>query len=80
MRRSAAVAVIAAVAAVFVAGDAFAHKSKGYKSNSATNQRAWGAGVNQNPWNFPNCFVWSPRHRYWVWICGPPYPKEMPHR
>lgn len=43
-------------------------------------QQAWGAGVDQNPEDYPNCSVWSARERTYVWICGPPYPPNMPHR
>lgn len=80
MRNFAAVTAVAVAAAFLLAGALPADaKSKSHPSN-ATNQRAWGSGIERNPWDYPNCFVWSPLHRYWVWICGPPYPTEMPHR
>lgn len=43
-------------------------------------QQAWGTSSDQNPENFPDCMVWSGRDRTYVWICGPPYPPNMPHR
>ncbi len=43
-----------------------------------TNQRAWDG--RENPWDYPNCIFWSPKIRYWVWLCGKPYPVEMPNR
>lgn len=42
-------------------------------------QQAWGAGVGQNPEDFPQCMIWSGKDRTYVWICGKPYPAGMPH-
>ena len=53
-------------------GVSISHRSHG------SGQETWnGQG---NPWAHTECFIWSPAHRYWVWICGRPYPAEMPHR
>jgi len=64
----------AAAGAATAHGDHHHHYSRSYGSNN----RAW-LGHGENPWSRPNCFLWSPKIKYWVWICGPPYPTDMPH-
>lgn len=77
MRRLSTLFVILGTMAFAVPGSATAH---GHHNNHSygTNQRVW-MGHGENPWSRPNCFLWSPKVRYWVWICGPPYPPDMPH-
>lgn len=47
---------------------------------------SWGGGDgpyngthSMSPWQYPNCLFWNPRIRGWVWVCGSPYPKGIPH-
>lgn len=64
-------------AIVIAATPALAKKSRHY-DNNRTNDQAWDG--RDNPWSRPNCFAWSQKIRYWVWVCGKPYPVEMPNR
>ena len=38
-----------------------------------TNRESW-TGNAQNPWAFTNCFIYSGKIKWYVWICGKPYP------
>jgi len=62
-------ASIVSAAAPVMSGDAY---------TSRTRHQAW-RGINQNPWDFVNCFIWSPKHRNSYWICGNPYPAGFAH-
>jgi hypothetical protein len=79
MLRPATLLLIVGTMAFAAAGAATAHDDDHHHSQSyGTNNRAW-LGHGDNPWSRPNCFLWSPKVQYWVWICGPPYPTDMPH-
>lgn len=75
MRRLAAAVAVTVAMGFVIAEPAFA---KNYNSNR-TQQRAWVGGT-QNPYDFPNCYMWSPRYRNYVWICGAPYPSGFVHQ
>ncbi len=47
--------------------------------NSRSRQNPWGSDLDTNPWNFPNCFVWSTKHHNYFWLCGKPYPPGFAH-
>ncbi|WP_421723388.1 hypothetical protein [Bauldia sp.] len=79
MTRIVALAAMMAAAFALTAPPVEAKKShyKHYNDNRS-NRQAWdGRG---NPWARPNCFAWSRKIQYWVWVCGKPYPVEMPNR
>jgi len=79
MRRLGTFLVVLSALSFAAAGVAAAHGDHHRHSRSyGSNNRAW-LGHGENPWSRPNCFLWSPKIKYWVWICGPPYPKDMPH-
>ncbi|SDB15886.1 hypothetical protein [Bauldia litoralis] len=72
-----AVAIVLLAAAVMVTAAPVLAANNGYTSR--TRHQAW-RGINQNPWDFVNCFIWSPKHRNYFWLCGKPYPPGFAHR
>ncbi len=78
MQKAAAIAFAVAAALVMAVPSAEGHGDNHHYTQSRSRYDAWNG--HQNPWSLPNCFIWSPAVRYWVWICGKPYPPDMPHR
>lgn len=57
---------------LFVAGSAEARQNS-YRGVGGSNE-TW-KGVAQNPWQNPNCYIYSAKIKWYVWRCGPPYPE-----
>ena len=72
MTRIPAVALALAVLAASLATDSASARARHDGIRPARYDGTW------PPEAYPNCFVWDPKLRSRVWMCGPPYPPGYP--